>query len=167
MLLLSLSFTYANYSKALGYWGPASDIAQSSSQIYNNESVCTDHFLCTPSHLTWISNDTNPIVYWRDNACEALLKKGIKTILFYGDSYMRQMYAAILITLNGNYVSGSLSNVNNTPGCRYHQMFNEKKCGTKEMNHYGQVACINQSLSTKYYSDVYMLIYIWVVMTDS
>lgn len=30
--------------------------------------------------------------------------------MFYGDSYMRHIYAAMLITLNGNYESGSLAN---------------------------------------------------------
>jgi hypothetical protein len=38
--------------------------------------------------------------------------KGIKKILFSGDSYMRQIYAATLITLKGDYLHGSIDPAN-------------------------------------------------------
>ena len=58
--------------------------------------------------LTW--QTTKPPLQLHNNitACEALVKKGIKKILFSGDSYMRQIYAATLITLNGDYKHGSI-----------------------------------------------------------
>jgi len=57
---------------------------------------------------------------------------------------MRQIYAAFLITLNGNYVNGSISDSlyaqqSGAQRCTYHKQFNEKDCGVRQLNHYGEV----------------------------
>lgn len=52
---------------------------------------------------------------------------------------MRQIYAALLITLKGDFRYGSLANSTLSPHCEYQRQFYEKKCGTRELNHYGVV----------------------------
>ena len=49
----------------------------------------------------------NSIFYGHKNACDALISRGITMITFHGDSFMRQMYTALFITLTGNYKNGS------------------------------------------------------------
>lgn len=127
----SVSFT------ANGRWGPLSDMT--SDIKYTNTSLCGDRYMCTPSNLTWIP-DYNNIIYDAQSGCKALLEKGITNIIFHGDSYSRQMYAAMLITLNGDYRYGSLSNPSNSPLCEYRNQFNEKGCGTLQLNHNGVVS---------------------------
>jgi hypothetical protein len=78
-------------------------------------------------------------LYTSETACQGLIDKGITKIYFHGDSYMRQVYAAMLITLKGDYRGGSLQNATRVPECQYHRQFNEKRCGTRELNHYGVV----------------------------
>jgi hypothetical protein len=87
----------------------------------------------------WVPN--NPKFKWYDNetACDALGSKGINLISFYGDSFLRQIYAALLITLNGDYKYGSLNAASKVETCAYHRQFNEKKCGYLELNHIGWV----------------------------
>lgn len=125
-----------------GRWGPVTDMDQMilpEGVTLSNSSICTDRFLCTPSNLTWIL-DRPSVLYDKVNGCEALLKKGIKQIHFHGDSYMRQIYAAMLITLNGDYEYGSLANSTLSPHCHYQTQFNEKGCGTLSLNHNGRVS---------------------------
>ena len=130
--VISVYFLFA-YSNTITYtsdgnWKPATG------------PECDDrHFLCTKSGLTWTPNNEKFKIYNNVSACDALLAKGINKILFHGDSYMRQIYAALLITLNGNYRDGSLRDPQNTPHCRYHSQFFEKKCNTLELNHWGNV----------------------------
>ena len=103
-----------------------------------------DEFLLVFGNHTWIqenAGDSFPINKLYDNryACEKLVNKGIDTIYFYGDSYMRQVYAAVVITLNGNYVNGSISTSEYAAnegggGCKYHQQFNEKACGIRQLD---------------------------------
>ena len=126
----SISFT------ANGRWGPLSDMT--SDMKHSNTSLCIDRYMCTPSNLTWIPEYRN-VLYDAKSGCKALLDKGITTIIFHGDSYSRQMYAALLITLNGDYRYGSLSNSSNSPLCEYRNQFNEKGCGTLQLNHNGRV----------------------------
>jgi hypothetical protein len=104
----------------------------------SNETICRSRMMCTPGNLTWIPNYTKRFLD-NNTACDGLLKKGITKIYFHGDSYMRQIYAAMLITLNGNYRSGSLANETRSPDCIYHRQFDEKRCNTRELNHYGVV----------------------------
>lgn len=97
-----------------------------------------NHFLCTTLNETWVPN--YPQKYYNNvTACDALVNKGIKKIFFFGDSYMRQMYAALLITLKGDYRYGSIASATNSPECEYGRQFFEKRCGTRELNHYGIV----------------------------
>ena len=127
----SVSFT------ADGRWGPVSDMI--SDTKYTNTSLCNDRYMCTPNNLTWIP-DYNNTIFDAKSGCKALLDKGITNIIFHGDSYSRQMYAAMLITLNGDYRYGSLSNSSNSPLCEYKNQFNEKGCGTYQLNHNGVVS---------------------------
>jgi hypothetical protein len=94
---------------------------------------------CTQSSLAFKSTTTSMKLYNNETACDALVKKGIKKILFYGDSYVRHVYAAMLITLNGNYESGSMANPSAAPNCKYQTLFNEKHCNYFNLNHYGMV----------------------------
>mmetsp|Transcript_14540 Transcript_14540/g.19959 ORF Transcript_14540/g.19959 Transcript_14540/m.19959 type:complete len:254 (-) Transcript_14540:12-773(-) len=119
---------------------------------------CDERYLCTPpskfsppenidstniltASLTWLTTKPSLKLYNNITACEALVKKGIKKILFSGDSYMRQIYAATLITLNGDYKHGSIdpNNQQAISYCQYHRQFFEKKCGTHSLIHYAQV----------------------------
>lgn len=110
-----------------GNWSKATD--------YEDE--CRNHFLCTGDGYTWKSNYPNYKFYNSTTGCEALLKKGIKNINFRGDSYMRQIYSGLLITLSGDYQFGSISNGTNFPKCSYHAQFYERNCGLRQLNHYG------------------------------
>jgi hypothetical protein len=125
-----------------GHWGPVTDINQMvlpAGVSLSNSSLCKDRFLCSPSNLTWIL-DRPSVLYDKVSGCEALLKKGITQIYYHGDSYMRQIYAAMLITLNGDYEYGSQANSTLSPQCRYHFQFNEKGCGTHMLNKNGRVS---------------------------
>lgn len=104
----------------------------------NNGEECRQ-WTCTPGGLVW-KQKTNPYkLYNNETACDALKKKGIKKILFYGDSYLRHIYAGMLITLTGNYESGSMRDPKSDTYCRYHHLFNEKRCNYYNLNHYGQM----------------------------
>jgi hypothetical protein len=129
-----------------GHWGPVTDINQMvlpAGVSLSNSSLCKDRFLCSPSNLTWIL-DRPSVLYDKVSGCEALIKKGITQIFFHGDSYMRQIYAAMLITLNGDYEYGSLANSTLSPRCHYQTQFNEKGCGTLSLNHNGRVSDENR-----------------------
>jgi hypothetical protein len=97
------------------------------------------HFLCTSKKETWASTNPKFKFYNATTGCEALLKKNITQIHFHGDSYMRQIYSAMLITLLGDYKYGSIRDGKAFPQCAYHMQFNEKTCGLKELNHYGWI----------------------------
>jgi hypothetical protein len=101
------------------------------------KSLC-DRYLCTPSGLSWMFKPETDY-YSSKAACDGLIAKGINKIYFHGDSFMRQIYAALLITLNGDYRYGSLANSTLSPHCEYHRQFYEKKCGTRDLNHHGVV----------------------------
>lgn len=100
-------------------------------------------YMCTEDNLTWVpdkNSRTGPFkIYNNVTACDALLAKGYTMMFFSGDSYMRQIYAALMITLTGDYKYGSIKNPETSPHCEYGRQFYEKKCGTRDLNHYGQV----------------------------
>ena len=103
------------------------------------QNVCRKQYLCADGDITWISSN-DPTLFNVDNACEELINKGIRRIDFHGDSYMRQIYAAILITLNGNYKNGSIADTdfaraNGAEACVYDKQFAEKLCGVRSLNH--------------------------------
>jgi hypothetical protein len=125
-----------------GQWGPVTDMNQivlPAGVTLSNSSLCEGRFLCSPSNLTWIL-DRPSVLYDNVTGCEALLRKGITQIYYHGDSYMRQIYAAMLITLNGDYEYGSQANSTLSPHCRYHFQFNEKGCGTHLLNKNARVS---------------------------
>eukprot|EP01039_Chlorochromonas_danica_P008645 gene8639-9526_t len=97
------------------------------------------NFLCLGANKTWIPNNPEFVFYNNETACQALLDRGISLINFYGDSYQRQLYAAMLITLNGDFQYGSLSQQSKDSTCSYHRQFYEKKCGVRQLNHQGFV----------------------------
>jgi hypothetical protein len=97
-----------------------------------------EHFMCTSNGLTWRPNYDSKF-YNNVTGCEALLKKNITKIIFFGDSFMRQIYAAMLITLNGDYKYGSQADPTKSAECQYHRQFYEKRCGTHQLNHVGKV----------------------------
>lgn len=101
------------------------------------DNVPCDHYMCSHNNLTWKADNPKFRYYFHHDACNALLNKGIKKIFFHGDSYMRQIYSAMLITLSGDYRYGSISNSTLFPRCEYHRQFSEKHCGLKELNHHG------------------------------
>jgi hypothetical protein len=111
--------------EATGKWGPA------------QHDEC-DRFMCTSSNKTWIPNYPS-VKFGPENGCEMLLSKGITTVYFFGDSYMRQIYAGLLITLSGDYKYGSIANATMNPHCAYHQQFNERRCQQWQLNHHGLV----------------------------
>lgn len=126
----SMDPTYPSIYSPGGKWAYAKD----------PELLCGKRFLCTPSNLTWVSEDPADVLYDSDGACDALIDAGITRIDFHGDSYMRQIYAAVLITLNGNYVNGSIADTpyaqkNGAKECTYHKQFAEKMCGIRSLNH--------------------------------
>eukprot|EP01031_Cornospumella_fuschlensis_P039046 gene39046-47507_t len=95
--------------------------------------------MCSNNFKTWKPDNPNFRWYDNDTACDALIAKGINLITFYGDSYQRQLYAGLLITLNGDYRYGSLNSNSQSPTCEYNRQFYEKKCGVWQLNHEGWV----------------------------
>lgn len=105
----------------------------------SDQSICQQRFMCTPiNNLTWIPSYSSKF-YDNVTGCEALQRKGITKIYFHGDSYMRQIYAGLLITLTGDYRYGSIADPAQSPHCEYHRQFWEKACSTRQLNHYGKV----------------------------
>lgn len=102
------------------------------------EDECS-HFLCSPKRETWRSADPKYKFYNATTGCAALHSRNISQIHFHGDSYMRQIYSAMLITLLGDYQYGSIRDPVSFPKCSYRQQFHEKTCGLKELNHYGWI----------------------------
>ena len=89
---------------------------------------CNRTHLCTKSFKTWRSDlKASKRTTWNSkNACDMILSKGINTITFFGDSYMRHMYLAVLLTLSNNYRNAGLSKPNKK--CEYANQFDEKEC---------------------------------------
>lgn len=62
-----------------------------------------------------------------EDGCDMLVQGGVKHILFVGDSYMRHVYVAFMLSLKHNYQDGAL----NTPHdmkCDFEGQFEEKVC---------------------------------------
>ncbi len=72
---------------AAGQWVPAA----------NAQQTCRDRLLCTGSNLTWATTRE----YGAEEGCSMLASKGLKSIEFYGDSFMRHMYEGAVLTLTG------------------------------------------------------------------
>ena len=104
-----------------------------------SEQLCGKQHLCADGDITWVSSN-HPTIFNVDNVCDELINAGIRRIDFHGDSFMRQIYAAILITLNGNYRNGSIADsdfarANGAKACVYDKQFAEKLCGVRSLNH--------------------------------
>ena len=91
----------------------------------NNPALCYERHVCTPSYRRW---SINSALYFENEACQILSKKGIKRIWMMGDSYMRHIYIAFIMTVTGNYRDGPLIRSDKT--CEYHMQFNEKRCSS-------------------------------------
>ena len=98
-------------------------------EISTNPGVeCKQHFLCTPeSHRIWTPKQ-KLVMYDHITGCRRLNELGIKVIYFHGDSYMRQIYAAMMVTLYGDYKYGSISNSTMVPYCSFHTQFSDIFC---------------------------------------
>lgn len=107
--------------------------------VNNRHPELCDKYMCTSGKKSFIPNDPDFVYYDNNTACAKLIEKGISLITFYGDSYQRQLYAGLLITLKGDYQYGSLADHSKNPTCEYHKQFYEKKCGVLQLNHYGSV----------------------------
>lgn len=131
--IIFLSHSMHTYASTTSY--VANGVWEEDSSLSNLESY---RYMKTPSKKVWKPSGAAKHF---DNvtACDALLNKGITKISFHGDSYMRQIYAAFLITLNGDYRYGSLADPKTAPHCEYNRQFEEKNCGTRQLNHYGKV----------------------------
>jgi hypothetical protein len=92
---------------------------------HDNPAICHERHICTPSHRRWLTNST---LYFEKDACEVLTKKGIKRIIMMGDSFMRHMYEALIMTVTGNYRDSPL--IRSDKSCEYHMLFCEKRCST-------------------------------------
>ena len=85
-----------------GHWAPSTVDA------------CRMH-LCTPNNYTWVMPRTSspsappPPFFNSSTACSLLEKLNIKHVYFHGDSLIRQMFQAFLITLSGDFAKGSFS----------------------------------------------------------
>ena len=76
---------------------------------------------CTPeTHLRW----TPHVMY--DNPCEELVNKGIRSIIFLGNSYVCHAYIATVLYLSNNYERAGLAV--DDPKCYYGGQFAEKEC---------------------------------------
>lgn len=138
MLLLTL-FAFLAYAVS-SLSSPFKTISYTSEGTWSNatEAECA-HYLCSPKRETWRSSDPHFRFYNATTGCEALLSRNITQIHFHGDSYMRQIYSAMLITLLGDYQYGSIRDSKAHPQCSYHRQFHEKSCGLKELNHVGWI----------------------------
>ena len=136
-LILLLSFLFMPLISGLQYSVGGRWEASAAPQL-----DCERRFLCTSQNKTWVSDKA--VQFDHVSGCKALLRKGILRILFHGDSFMRQIYAGMLITLSGNYVNGSIADTQfarqtGSAACVYHKQFYEKKCGVRQLNHRGIV----------------------------
>jgi len=106
----------------------------------NSTEFDCNHYLCTDHKYTWnATSDPNYQVYNKDLACAKMIEKGIKMIYFHGDSYMRHIYAAMLIFFKDNYQSGSLLNPEENKQCHYHRQFFEKRCNIQLLDQNGTI----------------------------
>lgn len=115
---------------------------------------CKEHFLCTKANRTWQANNFK--FYDNVTGCDALLSKGIKKIYFHGDSYMRQIYAGMLISLKNDYQYGSIKDPKASSVCEYQRQFFEKKCGLHSLNHEGYI-CDGKILLDPMLNELYSL----------
>mmetsp|Transcript_5209 Transcript_5209/g.11377 ORF Transcript_5209/g.11377 Transcript_5209/m.11377 type:complete len:314 (-) Transcript_5209:254-1195(-) len=114
-LLLILAETRGLVSfEATGEWVPASP------------GDC-EQLMCTPSNLTW-SGDYNQ-TYYNNTTGDLLVSKGVRKVFFSGDSYLRHIFQALLITLRGDFQFGSLAKEFHTQEkCGYREQFQHKEC---------------------------------------
>lgn len=83
------------------------------SRSENPELECRELHLCTHLNETFYlegaegNNEKSPF-FDNKKGCALLEKEGIHKIYFAGDSYMRHIYQAFMITLSGDYEQGSV-----------------------------------------------------------
>ena len=109
-----------------------------------NSFDCTHRYLCTPiSNLTWVNNHS---FISGAHACNAFKRHNVGNIYSYGDSYLRQIHAALIITLSGNYKSGAqISTSEVFANCTYQQQFIEiKPCHGSRNTHMTKTECNNE-----------------------
>ena len=138
--LLSLFALFLSFSSAYCAWIDA-DI-----------DYCNKTYLCTKSLKTWQSDYPNStqIIPWNNTAgCDIILSRGINRVMFFGDSYMRHIYIAMLLTLSNNYRNAALSRP--IENCEYSKQFDEKEC--RSILKLSSTVC-NSKLRLQYSSDI-------------
>ena len=138
--ILSFSLLFLPYSSAYeGTWVDA-DI-----------DYCKKTYLCTKSFKTWQSDQTSTLIIpWNNTTgCDIILSRGINRLMFFGDSYMRHIYIAMLLTLSNNYRNAGLSRPNEN--CEYSKQFDEKEC--RSMLKLSSTVC-NSKLRLMYSFDI-------------
>ncbi len=78
--------------------------------------------LCTPEGFTWRTWHR----YDQPQACALLDSRGVRHVKFVGDSYMRQLFMGVALTLSGNYEAGSLTEP--LHNCSFEKQFEDKLC---------------------------------------
>ena len=99
-------------------------------EIEVDQNLCVEKYLCTIAFRRWVpSNPKLQKLYFGSDVCTLLKSKNISTILFEGDSYMRHLFQAFVITATGNYKDGTLT-PHSPSNCEYDFQFSEKMCST-------------------------------------
>lgn len=93
-----------------------------------SKQFCDKNHICTNEYLTWHSNPPL-VIYDGITACKLFADRGITEVYTYGDSFIRHIYAAMLLLLTDNYETGCLSKPE--VKCLGKQQFNEKRCNTE------------------------------------
>jgi hypothetical protein len=125
----SMSFT------ATGNW----------SKSQNPDLECSQLHLCTPGNLTFHQDgqqqqDSSSQLWYDDKtSCALLEREKIKKIYLSGDSYMRHIFQALMITFTGDYEHGSVPDFIkkdkkfNKVHCAYGKQFMHKNCSDEDV----------------------------------
>lgn len=112
-------------------------------QSTNPDFECSELHLCTHLNETFYlkgetgSGGESPF-FDREKGCALLEREGIRKIYFVGDSYMRHIYQAMMITLSGDFEQGSVPahirehEKYNKMDCAYHRQFIAKNCSDED-----------------------------------
>lgn len=111
-------------------------------------SICYENHLCLPSGETY----SVPFIKSMEDACDLLLLRGITEIHLFGDSYMRHILEALIITLTGNYKDSATEPRHDSKGknrCEYNNQFSDKYC----RDVYDKMQVCNNNIMIYYISD--------------
>lgn len=118
-----------------------STISYTATGHWTNETVEEEcnHYRCTENKFAWNSSDPTYKRYTKEEACDALVERGVRKVYFLGDSYMRHIYAAMMIFFTGDYRAGSLADPEGQTNCHYQRQFFEKRCNSHLLQQNGTI----------------------------